>query len=271
MLSSSTYRRPISSTARVLSGAALCAVTAMVAVAGAQSPLFSLRGVVRDATDRVVPDVQVILINPSNRSKFEVRSDAGGRYEFVGVPQATYALETSVPGFRPLTADIVMSAGAVRDLTLQVGTLQETITITAGGGPPRPRDPSAAQSARQRFEALRARSVEMCEARATTDVGGNIMPPRKVLDVRPVYPAQLKDAGIGGRVTMIATIGTDGLVRQIRDIESPHQALSAAASDAVSQWQFSTTWLNCEAIEVDMHVTANFSEELGSPVASPSR
>jgi hypothetical protein len=30
---------------------------------------------------------------------------------------------------------------------------------------------------------------------------------------------------------------------------------------AVSQWEFSPTWLNCEAIEVQMFVTASFKIE----------
>lgn len=262
MLSSSTNRRPISSATRILTGAALCAVTAMVAVAGAQSALYSLSGVVRDATERVMPNVQVVLTNPSNQSKFEVRSNASGRYEFVGLPPAIYALETLVAGFRPLKDEIAISAATVHDLKLHVSSLQETVSVRGSTSQspesPQPPDPAAVQSARQRFETLRTQSLEMCATR-TTELGGNIKPPRKLLDVRPVYPTQLRAAGVGGRVTMVATIGVDGLVRQIRDVKGPHPELAAAASDAVSQWQFSNTWLNCEAVEVDMQVTVNFA------------
>jgi hypothetical protein len=48
------------------------------------------------------------------------------------------------------------------------------------------------------------------------------------------------------------------VVRDIQNVQGPHPELSAAAEDAVRQWQFSTTLLNCEPIEVRMTVTTNF-------------
>jgi len=41
-------------------------------------------------------------------------------------------------------------------------------------------------------------------------------------------------------------------------VRDPHPDLSAAVSEAVRQWQFSVTRLNCEPIEVKMTVTADF-------------
>ena len=77
--------------------------------------------------------------------------------------------------------------------------------------------------------------------------------------MRPIYPASLKAAGVAGTVTMDAVIGTDGLVRELRNIRGPDPELEAAAADAVRQWRFSTTLLNCEPVEVEMHVTTNFT------------
>ena len=92
-------------------------------------------------------------------------------------------------------------------------------------------------------------------------MGGNIMPPRKLLDKRPVYPEHLREAKIDGVVTMDALIGTDGTVRDVKDVKGPHPDLEASAVEAVRQWAFSQTMLNCEPIEVRMRVTTNFKSE----------
>jgi outer membrane biosynthesis protein TonB len=57
---------------------------------------------------------------------------------------------------------------------------------------------------------------------------------------------------------MEALIGTDGNVQDIRPIESPHPELEAAAAEAVRQWQYTQTLLNCVPIEVRMTVTTRF-------------
>jgi protein TonB len=85
------------------------------------------------------------------------------------------------------------------------------------------------------------------------------VPPLKVIDVRPQYPEALKTAGIAGVVTLVAVIGTDGTVREVTVLSSPHPDLEKAAADAVRKWEFSTTYLNCTPIEVSMRVTVNFT------------
>ena len=81
------------------------------------------------------------------------------------------------------------------------------------------------------------------------------------MDVRPVYPENLQTTKIGGAVTMNAVIGTDGFVRDVQNVKGPHPDLEIAAANAVRQWQFSTTLLNCEPIEVDMKVTTTFKAQ----------
>ena len=81
------------------------------------------------------------------------------------------------------------------------------------------------------------------------------------MDVRPVYPEHLKSTKVGGVVTMDAVIGTDGLVSEVDNVHGPDPALEQAAAEAVRQWQFSTTLLNCEPIDVNMHVTTSFRIE----------
>ena len=73
-----------------------------------------------------------------------------------------------------------------------------------------------------------------------------------------MYPEHLTSAGIVGTVTMETLVGTDGTVREVRVLSSPHPDLERAAVDAVRAWEFTTTILNCTPVDVRMHVTANF-------------
>jgi TonB family protein len=88
-------------------------------------------------------------------------------------------------------------------------------------------------------------------------IGGDVKPPSKVVDVRPVYPADAKDAGIQGVVIIEVTIGADGKVREAKVLRSIPQ-LDQAAVDAVKQWEFTPTLINGVAVPVIMTVTVSF-------------
>ena len=77
--------------------------------------------------------------------------------------------------------------------------------------------------------------------------------------VNPVYPAYLQQAGVTGDVILEARIGLDGRIAAVDVVRSPNPDLSAAAVDAVRQWDFDPTLLSCAPIEVRMTVTVNFS------------
>lgn len=265
MLDNTLNRRPVSRPARAVTTVALLAVTLSLAGLRAQPQFFSLSGTVLDPTNRVLPDATLVLTNPASRAKYEVRSDAGGRYEFVGLPPAVYALQASVPGFGPVTENVDIHGSVQRDLRLTLGTLQETVTVIAGSAPPGPPDAAALerqQQARRRFAEMERRGKALCASGGpATAVGGNILVPLKQRHVSPVYPRHLEAAGVAGTVRMEAVIGTDGIVRDVRIVEGTHPDLDAAAADAVRQWQFTTTLLNCEPVEVTMKVTTNFRTE----------
>jgi TonB family protein len=58
---------------------------------------------------------------------------------------------------------------------------------------------------------------------------------------------------------MEAVIGTDGTTKDVQVMNSPDPDLGNATVEAVRQWQFSTTLLNCTPIEVRMQVMVNFT------------
>jgi protein TonB len=93
---------------------------------------------------------------------------------------------------------------------------------------------------------------------APVRVGGNIRPPTKVHDVRPVYPIEAQDARVQGVVIVEATIDESGRVVQACVLRSIPM-LDEAALQAVGQWEFTPTLLNGNPVPVIMTVTVNFT------------
>jgi len=93
---------------------------------------------------------------------------------------------------------------------------------------------------------------------APVRVGGDIKEPKKIKDVKPVYPQIAQTAKIQGIVIIEATIGKDGSVKDAKVLRS-QAMLDQAALDAVRQWKFTPTLLNGQPVEVIMTVTVNFT------------
>jgi len=93
---------------------------------------------------------------------------------------------------------------------------------------------------------------------APVRVGGNIKPPTKTKDVRPVYPPIAQSARVQGVVIVEATIGPEGTVQEAKVLRSI-PLLDQAALDAVKQWVFTPTTLNGQPVPVIMTVTVNFT------------
>jgi len=89
-------------------------------------------------------------------------------------------------------------------------------------------------------------------------VGGEIKAPKKIKDVRAVYPPIAREAGVTGVVIIEAKIGADGFIEDARVLKSI-PLLDEAALDAVKQWQFEPTLLNGRPVPVMMTTTVNFS------------
>ncbi len=93
---------------------------------------------------------------------------------------------------------------------------------------------------------------------APVRIGGKIHAPKKIKDVKPVYPAIAQSARVAGVVTIEATIGPDGKVIDAKVVRSI-PLLDQAALDAVRQWEYTPTLLNGVPVPVIMTVTVNFT------------
>ena len=223
----------------LIGGAVLAAVLPIAALRAAQGEQ-PLEGVVYDATGAVLPDVSVTL--EGSQPVAQAQSDAGGRFVFTGVGPGRYLLQARLPGFRPLRQELELRQEGDWDraITLQVGDLQETISVREARLAPPAAAPATAPTA--------------------VRVGGNIRPPRKLKNVHPVYPQTMREAGREGVVPIEAIIGRDGRVTTARVTTAQiHPDFAIAAIDAVRQWQFSPTLLNGSPVEVVMNVSISFA------------
>jgi TonB family protein len=227
-------------TTALLAGAVIALLVPVAVMRGAvaQAPL---EGVVYDSTGAVVPDVHLSL--DANGRKVEATTDAEGRFAFPAVEPGAYVLASATPGFKLLRQkiDLKQPADWTRVIMLQLGDVKETISVKGrrGSGAAAP----AAGPVRVR-------------------VGGNIKPPMKLKDVKPVYPESAQEAGHEGVVDIEAVIGKDGSVTAAR-VTSPeiYPELASAALEAVRQWKFSATLLNGSPVEVVMNVSVSFTLE----------
>ena len=242
MLNPVLDRRAPSRLAVVGSGALVVAAVILTAALrlAAQGSALSLEGTVFDPSGGVLPGVEVTL-EDGNKIKWPTSTGPDGKFKFDPVGAGTYVLEASLPGFKSLRHQLVLSAGprALQNVTLQVGSLEETIRVTA-------RRPAPATSAAGRPAPMRV-------------MGGNIKQPAKLLDVRPVYPEAMREAGLEGVVPMDAIIGVDGSVLSVRVLSaSVAPEFAASATTAVKQWKFTPTLLNGVPVEVQMAVSVSF-------------
>jgi TonB family protein len=101
-------------------------------------------------------------------------------------------------------------------------------------------------------------SVAPAGAQEPVRIGGDIKEPRRIRDVKPVYPEIAQQAGIQGIVIIEAIIGADGAVQRAQILRSV-PLLDQAALDAVTQWRYTPTVLNGQPVPVIMTVTVTFN------------
>ena len=266
MLDTRLNRRPVSRHARAAALVGLLAIAIPIGAVGAhQTSYTTLSGSVVDPMNAALPGVTVVLTNASTQARYEVKSDRTGRYEIGGLPPGDYVLEARLPGFATLKQTLTFTAQNVeRTLTLQVGSIQETIVVVGSSQEPSGvgNTPDVAPRVVQAPEDVRRKRAERpCGSGPTVEgvpIGGNLGVPLKLKDVRPEYPAALRSAGVQGTVSLKGRLAADGYLHDLAPTAPAHEGLVKAAVDAASQWEFAPTLLNCVAIDVPITITVQF-------------
>jgi outer membrane receptor protein involved in Fe transport len=103
------------------------------AAAAAQVDTGAIVGTVRDTSEAVLPDAGVTIRNTATGVVTRVRTNELGRYASPPLQPAPYTVTAELPGFQRTQTSITLTLNqrAVVDLTLQVGSVELTVTVTS--------------------------------------------------------------------------------------------------------------------------------------------
>ena len=249
MLNPAVNRQPVSRRLQLAIVALLCAIA--LPIAAASRAQNAPAGTVKDPMGRPLPDAELRLTDINTGTVIEAKTDATGNFQFPPVAVGPYLLSVRYPGFTTTRQRVDLNGGGTTiSLQVEVGTLRETVTVRGGGDDVPIGVPVGTRISQS--------AVSQDAAPACTPAAGQLTPPMKIRDVRPVYRRELVESRIEGDILMRATIAKDGKVTTV-DVISPVNAdLEDAAIAAVTQWRFTPTYLNCEPVEVQMYVTVQF-------------
>ena len=218
----------------------------------------AISGTVKDPAGRTMPDVvvEVTPISAPGGPKPQVRTGPDGRFEIKGLPPGEYDVASARPGFKRNLIRVALKPNAPVALTiaLQIGSLSETISVqgdrkaTVGASKPAPLRATPSETART--------GADPCD---TSPVGGCLTPPRKLVDVKPVYPQALAARGLSANVVVKAILGVDGRLKDLEPEAGPDKQFVDAVLEAVRQWEFTPVRLNGAPQECQVTVTVRFS------------
>lgn len=200
----------------------------------------SISGTVFDPSGAVVPQARITLSNPATGEKTSAETPATGTFSFNGLGPGQYLMQVEKPGFAPIFKALTLQTGTQvqRALLLQVGRMEESLSVTAQAGA----STAAISNSPQRIR-----------------VGGNVQAANLVNKVQPVYPASAKAQRVQGEVLIRAFISKDGTPDELTVISTPSEDLANAALDAVRQWRYRPTLLNGEPVAVETEITISFT------------
>jgi hypothetical protein len=111
----------------------LVVLMASATFAEAQTTGGSLRGYVKDDQGGVLPGVTVTATSPDLITPSTGVTDATGYYRLINLPPGEYVVTAELPGFSPYKRGGILLRANVNfqvDITLAVGTITETITVS---------------------------------------------------------------------------------------------------------------------------------------------
>jgi hypothetical protein len=120
----------------------------------AQSTDATISGVVVDPSGKVVPDVDIAIVNDSTRVRYASKTNGDGIYTVPILPPGEYRVQVSKIGFKTIIKPgIILNVQSAMALnfTLPVGAASESITVEAGSSAINTADASVSTVVDQKF------------------------------------------------------------------------------------------------------------------------
>lgn len=119
----------------VIAVAALCLLAGVPAFA--QMETATLSGVIQDPNGGVVPDVEVTATRIETGTAATTKTNGAGIYFFTGLMPGHYHLMVRKPGFKEIAIkefQLYVQDKLEQNFALEIGSVSETVTVTASGG-----------------------------------------------------------------------------------------------------------------------------------------
>src|SRR5262249_19187977 len=100
----------------------------------AQSDLSTITGTIKDPSGSAVPNAKLIVRNESTGAERTTTSSDSGNFSVTNLPSGMYTVTIEASGFKKYTSNgnkLDANLPLTVDVTLDVGTIQETVTVTA--------------------------------------------------------------------------------------------------------------------------------------------
>ena len=116
--------------------ATLVALILGISPAFGQSTLGTIRGTVVDPQHQITPGATIVATDEATNVPRETTSDAEGNFELPNLRPGTYTVEARLAGFKTVQrVGVLLRAASVAraDLQLELGRLEDVVTVTAEG------------------------------------------------------------------------------------------------------------------------------------------
>ena len=119
---------------RIAAFAIVCGLLLIPAMSSAQTTNGVIVGTISDAQGAVLPGVTVTARNLETGAMRTITTETDGHFRLAGLNPGRYEVQAELQGFGTVTVpDVVVAVGSetTRNLTMQVGGVQETVTVTS--------------------------------------------------------------------------------------------------------------------------------------------
>ena len=202
----------------------------------------------------VVSDAQAASTEPEASAEPESTADATN-----AGPESSTAAVAAPPAVRPAANSARTTRKSATEPDAGRSSLRASSRANSAAAIAPPSDADLAQAS-QPQRSLVAELVSPPIAAPETPrvrVTQGATPPVLLQSVKPVYPAAALAMRVQGAVVLVATISTDGHVRNLRAV-SGNPLLQAAARNAVSDWVYQPSKLNGVPHAVQTEITVKF-------------
>ena len=189
---------------RALAPLFVCAV--LVMKLQAQSTYGTMVGTVKDSSGASVPNAAVVVTNVDENASRSINANGSGDYSVPNLLAGHYKVDVSTSGFQSFSAtDLTLVARQVlrMDVTLQVGSTQQTVTVNAA-------EAGIVQTDSQVIQATFT-PEQLLDLPSNVRANGNTSPYR-MLEVLPGIQADNSgNFGVQGAIPSMTEFAVDGI------------------------------------------------------------